>query len=72
MRRHLARLFVGVKKTNFRRCRLNLFAALATYANGNGDGVIGGELGDFSNAFISPQPRAQGDSNRPPHLPRSG
>jgi hypothetical protein len=56
MRRQLARLFVGVKKTSFRRRRLNLFAALATYANGNGDGVIGGELGDFSNAFISPQP----------------
>jgi len=57
MRRHLARLFVGVKKISF---RLNLFAALATYANGNGDGVIGGELGDFSNAFISPQPMSPG------------
>jgi hypothetical protein len=68
MRRRLAPLFIAGKKQNIHR-RLNLLAALATYANGSSGDAIGGEADDFMlSLLVSSAASRQGAQIEPQHL----
>jgi len=65
MRRRLARLLIADKKQNIHR-RLNLLAALATYANGTGGDAIDGEAGDLPLSLLVLSHQPTSGPNRAP------